>query len=135
MWLLDTVVLSELRKRTPDHGVLNWLSQQQDTSLFLSVVSLGEIERGIEKQRLVNAPFATELSQWLETLQTLYGERILPVTPPIARRWGALSAQLGNDGVDLLIAATAIGHGLAVVTRNTRHFTPTGVRVLNPFAG
>jgi hypothetical protein len=134
MWLLDTVVLSELRKRTPDQGVLNWLSQQQDSSLFLSVVSLGEIERGIEKQRLVNAPFATELSQWLETLQTLYGERILPVTPPIARRWGALSAQLGNDGIDLLIAATAIGHGLAVVTRNTRHFEPTGVRVLNPFA-
>lgn len=135
MWLLDTVVLSELRKRTPDPAVLSWLTQQQDTSLFLSVVSLGEIERGVEKQRLVNAPFAAELSQWLETLQTLYTERILPVTPPIARRWGALSAQLGNDGVDLLIAATAIGHGLAVVTRNTRHFAPTGVRVLNPFAG
>jgi len=135
MWLLDTVVLSELRKRTPDPAVLSWLTQQQDTSLFLSVVSLGEIERGIEKQRLVNVPFAAELSQWLETLQALYAERILPVTPPIARRWGALSAQLGNDGVDLLIAATAIGHGLVVVTRNTRHFAPTGVRVLNPFAG
>lgn len=134
MWLLDTVVLSELRKRTPNQAVLSWLTQQQDTSLFLSVVSLGEIERGIEKQRLVNAHFAAELSHWLETLQTLYAERILPVTPPIARRWGALSAQLGNDGVDLLIAATAIGHGLVVVTRNTRHFAPTGVRVLNPFA-
>ena len=133
MWLLDTVVLSELRKRTPNQAVVSWLTQQQDTSLFLSVVSLGEIERGIEKQRLANAPFAAELSHWLETLQSLYTERILPVTPPIARRWGALSAQLGNDGVDLLIAATAIGHGLVVVTRNTRHFAPTGVRVLNPF--
>jgi predicted nucleic acid-binding protein len=134
MWLLDTVVLSELRKRTPNQAVVSWLTQQQDASLFLSVVSLGEIERGIEKQRLANAPFAVELSHWLETLQTLYAERILPVTPPIARRWGALSAQLGNDGVDLLIAATAIGHGLVVVTRNTRHFAPTGVRLLNPFA-
>jgi hypothetical protein len=126
--------LSELRKRTPDPAVLNWLAQQQDTSRFLSVVSLGEIERGIEKQHVVNTPFATELSQWLETLQTLYAERILPVTPPIARRWGALSAQLGNDSVDLLMASTAMVHGLAVVTRNTRHFAPTGVRVLNPFA-
>jgi hypothetical protein len=134
MWLLDTVVLSELRKRTPDPAVLSWLTQQQDASLFLSVVSLGEIERGIQKQRLVNALFAADLSQWLETLQILYAERILPVTPPIARRWGALSAQLGHDGVDLLIAATAIGHGLVVVTRNTRHFAPTGVRVFNPFA-
>ncbi len=134
MWLLDTVVLSELRKRTPNQAVVSWLTQQQDTSLFLSVVSLGEIERGIEKQRLANAPFAAEPSHWLETLQTWCAERILPVTPPIARRWGALSAQLGNDGVDLLIAATAIGHGLGVVTRNTRHFAPTGVRLLNPFA-
>jgi len=114
--------------------VLSWLAQQQETSLFLSVVSLGEIEHGVEKQRLVNAPFAAELIQRLETLQALYAERILPITPPIARRWGALSAQLGNDGVDLLIAATAIGHGLAVVTRSTRHFAPTGVRVMNPFA-
>ena len=133
MFLLDTVVLSELRKRQPSVSVADWLRPQNDADLYLSVVSLGEIERGIEKQRTTNAPFAADLSHWLQTLQTLYAERILPITPSIARRWGVLSAQLGHEGADLLIAATALNHGLVVVTRNTKHFVPTGVPLLNPF--
>ena len=133
MFLLDTVVLSELRKRRPSAQLLGWLGRQSDGDLFLSVVTLGEIERGIEKQRKLNPEFAAELTRWLAATQTLYADRILPVSAPIARRWGALSAQLGYDGADLLIAATAITHGLTVVTRNVKHFTPNGVKVLNPF--
>jgi len=131
--LLDTVVLSELRKAKPAPQVVGWLRERRDNELFLSVVSLGEIQRGIEKRRSDDPAFASMLTQWLEDLLHLYGERILPVTPAIARRWGILSAQIGNDGADLLIAATALTHGLQVATRNTRHFAPAGVAVINPF--
>ena len=133
MFLLDTVVLSELRKQRPSAKVVEWLGRQRDADLYLSVVSLGEIERGIEQQRKLNAEFAQELTRWLEALQNLYADRILPVSAAIARRWGVLSARMGHDGADLLIAATAMSHGLAVATRNVRHFKTTGVQVVNPF--
>ena len=133
MILLDTVVLSELRKTQPSAAVVQWLSSQRDNELFLSVVRLGEIQRGIEKQRSSDPAFAGVLARWLDDLVNLYGDRILPVTPAIARRWGSLSARIGNDRADLLIAATAITHGLQVATRNVRHFSPTGVGVVNPF--
>lgn len=133
MILLDTVVLSELRKAQPSPAVINWLSSQRDSELFLSVVSLGEIERGIEKKRTSDPAFAAVLERWLDDLANLYGDRILPVTPVIARRWGKLSARIGNESADLLIAATAITHGLQVATRNVRHFAPTGVSVVDPF--
>ena len=133
MILLDTVVLSELRKRQPSPEVVRWLTGFRDSDLFLSVVSIGEIERGIEKKRKSDPAFAASLTQWIEDLLRLYGDRVLPVTPAISRCWGVLSAQLGNDGADLLIAATALTHGLQVATRNARHFAPTGVGVINPF--
>jgi toxin FitB len=127
------LVLSGLRKAQPSAAVVQWLPSQRDSELFLSVVSLGEIQRGIEKQRSSDPAFAGVLARWLDDLVNLYGDRILPVTPAIARRWGSLSARIGNDSADLLIAATAITHGLQVATRNVRHFAPTGVEVVNPF--
>ena len=134
MFLLDTVIISELRKRQADKGVLGWVSVQQESQLFLSVVTLGEIERGIEKRRKADPVFADELAAWLESLVHLYADRILPVTPSVARRWGRLSAQIGHESADLLIAATALSHGLTVVTRNTAYFAPTGVGLINPFS-
>ena len=133
MYLIDTVVLSELRKRERNPGVVHWISGQRTGDLFLSVISIGEIERGIAQQHRQNPDFATALATWLDTLMSLYGERVLPVDLPTARRWGRLSAAIGNDGADLLIAATALEHGLTVVTRNTRHFQPADVPVINPF--
>ena len=133
MILLDTVVLSELRKTRPSAKVLAWLHKQQPDQLFISVVSLGEIERDIVKARKTEAEFARSLTVWLEDLVLLYSDRILPVSAPIARRRGSLSAELGHDGADLLIAATALEHSLTVATRNVRHFTSTGVGVVNPF--
>ncbi len=132
-YLLDTVVLSELRKSKPTPAVLRWIRTQQSGLLFISVVSVGEIERGIKEARKSDTAFANELDQWLETLLTVYGEHILPVSTPVARLWGSLSAKVGNDGADVLIAATALTHGLTVATRNVKHFSPTGASVVNPF--
>jgi toxin FitB len=132
-FLLDTVVLSELRKAKPSRSVVRWVKTQDVDRLFISVVSIGEIERGIEKARKSDPAFAAELALWLEGLLTVYAEQLLPVSAKSARLWGKLSAKLGHEGADLLIAATAITHGLTVVTRNVKHFEPTGVSVINPF--
>jgi predicted nucleic acid-binding protein len=135
MFLLDTVVLSELRRTRRDPGVASWLAKAEPSSLFLSVVAIGEIERGIARQRSADPAFALRLSDWLAGLVRLHAERVLPVTASIARRWGRLSAALGHDGADLLIAATALDHGLTVVTRDEAGFARTEVPVFNPFRG
>lgn len=132
MFLLDTDVLSALRRRERNPGVVRWVESQRTTDLHISVVTVGEIERGITQQQRENPSFARDLGVWLDRVLSLYSDRVLPVDTATARRWGQLSATLGHDGADLLIAATAIEHGLTVVTRNVRHFEPTGVAVLNP---
>lgn len=135
MFLLDTVVLSELRKPAPqrDQNLVKWIREVPSSDLFISVVTIGEIERGLERQRQHNPTFAQALASWLEVVLRTYEGRILLVDIAIARRWGRLSHQIGNKGLDLAIAATALEHGLTVVTRNVSDFVPTGVAVLNPF--
>lgn len=128
------MVLSELRKPDRHPGVVGWLRDKPAGELFLSVVTIGEIERGIVRQRGRDAAFAEALETWLDRTIIIHGDRILPVDSAVARRWGALSGRIGHDGADLLIAATALEHGLTVVTRNVRHFEPTGVAVFDPFA-
>lgn len=92
MFLLDTVIVSEIRKKQPDSGVIEWISRQSGSQLYLSVVTLGEIERGIERRRKTEPASAETLAAWLESLTLLYADRLLPITPAIARRWGRLSA-------------------------------------------
>lgn len=133
MILLDTVVLSELRKANPNAGVVSFIEAQGPEALFLSVLTIGEIEAGIEKQRTAAPDFAEELNQWLTVMELQFAQCILPVTPAIAKLWGRLCVQTGNKGIDNLIAATALCHNLTVVTRNVKDFERTGVRVLNPF--
>ena len=96
---------------------------------------MGEIERGIFRQRKRDPSFAQELARWLDRALAWYEDRVLAVDIPTARRWGQLSGALGHDSADLVIAATALEHGLTVVTRNARHFESTGVALLNPFRG
>ena len=134
MYLLDTVVLSELRKRQRDPGVVGWIERQRSTDLFVSVISIGEIERGIALQQAKDAGFARALAAWLDRVLALYADRLLPFELSAARRWGGLSAAIGNNSADLMIAASALEHGLTVVTRNVADFAPCGVSTLNPFA-
>lgn len=135
MFLLDTVVLSELRERPKQRNrhVVRWIGTVSPQEVFLSVVTIGEVERGIERQRQHDPLFAGQLADWLEATLRAYGDRILAVDVAVARRWGRLSQRLGNKGLDLAIAATALEHGLAVATRNVSDFLPTGVAVFNPF--
>ena len=132
MYLIDTDVLSALRRRERSPGISRWVSAQRDTDLHLSAVSVGEIERGISQQERVNPDFARALAGWLDGLIATYAERILAIDLATTRRWGRLSATLGHHGVDLLIAATALERGLTVVTRNVQHFQPTGVALIDP---
>jgi toxin FitB len=135
MYLLDTVTLSELRRIRRNPAVVAWIERQRATDLFLSVISIGEIERGIVRQRASNPDFAAALAAWLDRVIALHAERILPFDLQAARRWGVLSAEFGNESADLMIAATALENGLTVVTRNVSDFRPAGVPVLNPFGG
>ncbi|MGZ8260226.1 MAG: PIN domain-containing protein [Caldimonas sp.] len=131
MILLDTVVVSEFQKTRPSPRVVSWIGELRESDLFLSVVTLGEIERGIVRAR--DEVFRARLEKWLEDTMRRYAERILDITAPVARRWGRWSAELGRDDPDLLIAATAAVHGLTVATRNVRHFQATGVATVDPF--
>ena len=132
-YLLDTDVLSALRGPDRHAAPALWLESQRESDLYLSVMTLGEVERGIARQLPRDPGFARELARWAERIQTWFADRILPVDVATARRWGRLSASLGNENADLLIAATAMEHGLTVATRNVQVFEPTGVPVFNPF--
>lgn len=134
MFLVDTDVLSALRRRERNPKVVRWVSNQRGSDLYLSVVTIGEVERGIFQQRSRDPVFAQELTAWLEDVLTFYADRVLPVDLATARRWGRLTAELGHSSADLLIAATALEHGLTVATHNVQHFEPSGVPVVDPLA-
>lgn len=133
IWLLDTNVLSALRRPDRAPQVARWLARQDEAALFLSVITLGEIERGIAQQERVNPAFAADLRGWLDRTVQVFSDRILPFGPQEARLWGALSHRIGHAGADLMIAATALVRGAVVVTGNVDDFAPTGARVENPF--
>lgn len=132
-WLLDTVTLSELRKPQGNANVKRWLASHDDEQFHVSCLSFGEIERGIAKVAVSDPPFAITLRAWLDTAIARFGNRTLLFDTTVARAWGQLGARLGRNDVDIQIAATALVHGLTVVTRNVRHFADTGVAVHNPW--
>jgi predicted nucleic acid-binding protein len=101
--------------------------------LQIGAVTMVDIELGIERQRRAKPAFAEEFARWLDVTLLAHGERILPLTVAIARRWGRLAARIGNRELDLAIAATALERGLTVVTRNVSDFAPTGAPTINPF--
>ncbi|MEC5292309.1 type II toxin-antitoxin system VapC family toxin [Aurantimonas sp. C2-6-R+9] len=133
MYLLDTMVVSELAKTPPHDAVLAWLARNADSKQFLSVMTFGELERGIASLRRRNRNRADRLSIWFAGLSEEFVDRTLPVTYPIARIWGQLSIHSHSHAADLLIAATALEHDLIIVTRNIRHFAPTGAKLFNPY--
>ncbi len=134
-YLVDTNVLSELIRKVPNAGVVAWFAHRPAGTLFLSVLTLGEIRKGIEgmadtKRRLV-------LLDWLETdLPAFFSARILPVDAQVADRWGRLQAAAGRPvpAIDSLLAATALAHDLTLVTRNSRDFSGFAVPLINPWS-
>jgi len=134
-WLLDTNVISELRKGTNcSRHVRAWHNSVLPDDLFLSALVLGEIQRGIENIRRRDPASAEILDDWLRDLAALFGRRVLPVTSAICGIWGRFPQNQPIPDIDGLIAATAWHHGLTVVTRNTNDFLRTGVTCFNPFA-
>jgi len=134
-WLADTNVLSELRKNERcDSGVRAWYENAQDADLFTSVLVIGEARRGIESVRRRDPVQAAALDRWLLGLRGSMRDRVLPIEARVAERWGVLNVPDPLPTVDGLLAATALEHDLTLVTRNTRDFVSTGVRILDPFS-
>jgi predicted nucleic acid-binding protein len=133
-YLLDTCVISEMVKTDPNPKVSAWISSIPDVDLNLSVVTIGEIRKGVEVARPTNTAAALRYEAWLVTLVSHYAGRILPFDEPAAQIWGRLMAHASSSGVeDAQIAAIAIRHGMTISTRNVKHFTPFGVPIVNPF--
>jgi toxin FitB len=133
VYLLDTNVVSELRKPKPHPGVVTWVRNLPEESLHLSAVTIGEIQAGIEITREQDAAKAKEIEAWLESVAQTYN--VLAVDATIFRRWAQLTHRRSDHHLeDALIAATALVRGLSVVTRNVRDFEPFGVSLINPFA-
>lgn len=132
MYLLDTNVVSELRKPKPHGGVVQWLQDAADTDLHISAVTIGEIQAGIELTRDQGETKAGEIEQWLELLSASYS--VIPMDARAFRAWARLMHRSSDTLYeDAMIAATARVHNLTVVTRNVADFKSFGVKVVNPF--
>ena len=134
MYLLDTNVVSELRRQRPHGGVLAWLRDVDEVSLHLSVVTLGEIQRGIELTRDQDPVRAAEIERWADDVAAAFD--VLPMDAAIVRLWARLMHRRSDTLYeDAMIAATVKAHGLTVVTRNVRDFAGFDVPTFDPFAG
>jgi predicted nucleic acid-binding protein len=132
--LVDTNVISELRRRDPDANVRAWFAQRPATELYLSVLTLGEIRKGVEA--LTDLGRRTVLREWLEReLPVFFADRLLPIDAGVAHQWGQLLAKAGRSlpAIDSLLAATALHHNLVLVTRNLKDVAGLPVKVLNPW--
>jgi predicted nucleic acid-binding protein len=134
-WLLDTSVLSELRKESRcDTGVRQWFEAAAEEDLFISVLVFGEIRQGIERIRPRDPVQARALEKWLSVIVDGFAERILTVDEKVADQWGRLGLRQPVPVLDALLAATALVHDLTVVSRDEAGFRNTGVSALNPFS-
>ena len=133
-YLIDTNIISEVRKgRRCDPNVASWYEIIEDASLYLSVLVIGEIRKGIESVRPKDNAQANAIENWLVAVDKAFGERILPVDRAVANEWGRLNANRPLPVIDGLLAATAKIHRMTLVTRNTTDMADSGVHILNPF--
>jgi predicted nucleic acid-binding protein len=133
-YLIDTNIISEVRKgKRCDPNVASWYEKIEDASLYLSVLVIGEIRKGIERIRPKDNVQATAIEKWLLAVDQAFGERILPVDRAVANEWGRLTASRPLPVIDGLLAATAKIHRMTLVTRNTAEIADLDVHILNPF--
>ena len=134
-YLLDTNVLSETRKKKADAGVMAFLEAADSASLYISVLTIGELRKGVAAMRRKFAAAAKSLAAWVEGLEFGFADRMIGIDATTARMWGDWSGDRPRPVVDTLLAATAVLHGLTFVTRNTRDVRGIQVRVHNPWVG
>ena len=132
MYLLDTCVVSEARRRSP--AAVAWLRAAQPNTLFLSALTIGELAKGIAIKQRTDPVAAAVFQRWLDELRIVYAARILPVDDAVAATWGRWMAERTRPVIDTLILATAFVNNKIVVTRNVEDFAGTGVAVVNPWA-
>jgi toxin FitB len=132
-YLLDTNVISELRKRKPDPRVLDWYDAVPSAQLFVSVLTIGEIRLGIEQLRRKDQVQAEALEQWFRGLRSSYGDRVIDIDAETAHEWGRMNVPDPLPVIDGMLAATAKVRGWTLVTRNTADVARSGVALLNPF--
>jgi predicted nucleic acid-binding protein len=133
--LLDTNILSELRKdRRCDAGVRRWFEQTPEEEMFVSVLVLGEIRQGVERIRLRDPVQARALEQWLLRVTGDFADRLLPLDERVADQWGRMGLPQPIPILDAFLAATALAHGLTVISRDEEGFRHAGVRLVNPFS-
>jgi toxin FitB len=132
LYLVDTNVVSEARRGS--RQAVAWLRSIRPDAVYLSALTLGEIMRGVALRRRSDPKTAARLAEWLERLRQDHADRILPVTDRIALEWGRIAALRPRGDIDGLIGATAIVHGLILVTRNVSDFEDTGVSLINPWS-
>ncbi len=134
-YLLDTNVVSEARKPRKDPGVSRWLTGRDGSTLFISVMVIAELRRGAALMRRRDEAQAEALDRWVDETLASFGERILPITADVADRWGRLHRDRPLSLPDAFMAATAVAHGLVLVTRNVKDYEGLPVELLNPFSG
>lgn len=132
-YLLDTNVLSETRKRNADEGVISFLQSSDPSALYISVLTIGELRKGVVAKRRNDANGAALLSSWMDGIELSFADRILGIDGPAARLWGEWSGERPRTVVDTLIAATAFTHELTLVTRNLHDMKGLPVKVLDPW--
>ena len=134
-YLLDTNVLSETRKKKADSGLLSFLEDAETSALYISVLTLGELRKGVALKGRTDSSAAKNLGAWVDGLEYSFAERILGIDAATARLWGEWSAERPRPVVDTLLAATAVSRGMTLVTRNVSDLRGIKMKLLNPWAG
>ncbi len=132
-YLLDTNILSETRRKKPEPGVIQFLSEAESSALYVSVLTLGELRKGVALKQRSDRAAARLLSEWVDGLEYSFADRVVGIDATTARVWGELSAERPRPVIDTLLAATAIVHRLTLVTRNTADIEGIAVKVLDPW--
>jgi predicted nucleic acid-binding protein len=134
-YLLDTNVLSETRKKKADSGLMSFLENAETSTLYISVLTLGELRKGVALKGRTDSSAAKNLGAWVDGLEYSFAERILGIDAATARLWGEWSAERPRPVVDTLMAASAVSRGMTLVTRNVSDLRGIKVKLLNPWAG